>query len=152
MLKYSHVALKITNLKEPTGRDVTKHLGIAPTKIQKVKGHVGTKETLLYIWRLDSPKDQNFAPVVRLEALLDVIAPFSEKLISLDSRYSRLIDLVFHMTPQREDGTINGEFDWFMMSPPLMSKMGAWNLPFSYEKFWYEEKFYKIRMESLLEH
>ena len=138
MLKYSHVALKITNLAEPTGREITEHLGIAPTQVQEGKLHVGTNETLHYTWRLDSPKDHNFAPALRLEALLDVIAPFSERLISLDGKYRRFIDLVFHVTAQRPDGRITGEFDWFTMGPSLMSKMGAWNLLFSYETFWFD--------------
>jgi hypothetical protein len=155
MLRYSHVALKIANLNDSTGREITGYLGVKPTKIQESKirqSRLGeaSKETLHHIWSLESPKNQEFQLGERVEALLETIAPFSSKLISLDSKYRRWIDLVWHTTPQRENGTITGEFDWIMLSPSQMSRMGAWNLQLSYEKFWFEEDFYKKRLESKL--
>jgi hypothetical protein len=142
MLIQYRVALRIV-LEESTGRKVTEHLGVQPTKIHEAtlrSGKPGGKITVQqkYFWQLDSPKGEIFEPIVRLDALVNLIAPFSEKLISLDSRYRRMVDLVVPRIAQRADGRITGAFDWFMISPSIMSKLGAWDLLLSYETFWFD--------------
>jgi len=80
MLKHSRVALMIL-LKEPTGKKVTEHLEVSPTRIREITLHhsaqiEGKTTTVRHMWELDSPKDQNFEPIVRLDSLIDLIELF----------------------------------------------------------------------------
>ena len=130
MLKNSHVSLVIV-LKEPSGREVTKHLGISPTRILVPKPH--PKIAVRSLWYLDSPQSEGNNSGERLAALIDFITPFSERLISLDSSYSRHISLIFQYTPECVDGRMWADPTGLVISAPNMSKLGAWNLYLTYE-------------------
>jgi hypothetical protein len=82
-------------------------------------------------------------PTARLWGLVDAIRPFSEQLVTLDERWKRWIDIVFHVTPQRAAG-ITGEFDWFRVPASVMKILGEWNLDVSYESFWFNHPDWKV--------
>jgi len=141
MVKYSNVALRIF-LKEPIGHEVTEHLGVSPTLIREstlYSGKIGAepKATIHHTWELHSPKDEDANAGERLAALIDVITPFSERLISLDGTYRRHISLMYHLIPEQRDGSIFGNSIGLGISAPNMSKLGAWNLVFFYEAMWF---------------
>ena len=140
MVQYSHVRLLI--LCDAAGVDIiTQHLGVDPTGTDSKATVPPTKFT--HTWFIDSPNTAaDGEPNTRLQALADSISPFSSQLISLDERYRRFIDIVYHVTPQHVGG-ISGEFDWFRMSSQLMAKLGSWNLDVSYESFWFDHPDWK---------
>lgn len=142
MIKYSHIALIIPLLKgDSTGNNITQHIGISPTRIVEFKSQVNNgddtfREELSYSWYLDSPKNEDYEPVVRLHALMDLIRPCIENIQSLEKPYSSWIDIIFHITPQHPHG-ITGEFNWFRLLSSLMKELGEWNLDLSHEVFWF---------------
>ena len=143
MLKYSHIALIIPLLKgDSTGELITQHLGISPTRIVESKSHVNNgddtfREELSYYWYLDSPRNEDFEPVNRLHALMELIRPFIGNIQSLGSDYSKWIDMIFHVTPQYPHG-ITGEFNWFRLPSSIMKELGEWNIDLSHEVFWFD--------------
>lgn len=154
MIKYSHVALIIQLKDDSIGKVVTDHLGIQPTRIQESKSQVNNgddtfREEISYSWHLDSPKDENFDPTERLGTLMDLIRPVSSKVKSLDSSYSRWIDILFHVTPQHPHGVL-GEFDWFRMPAVFMKELGEWNLDVSYESIWFNHPDWKTPKQNII--
>jgi hypothetical protein len=141
MVTYSHVRLLI--LCDESGLDnIPQQLKIEATGTEKSQCFPPPKE-LTHSWYLDSPiaaSDGN--PTARLEALADAIEPFGDRLVSLDHRYKRFIDIVYHVTPQHVGG-ISGEFDWFSCPALLMSRISGWNLDLSYEAFWFDHPDWK---------
>jgi len=136
MIKYSHVRLII--LCDQTGLElISNHLQTIPTGTEKSESLPPPKE-LTHSWYLDSPVDAAAGnPTTRLEGLADLIEPFGDSLITLDSKYKRFVDIVYHVTPQHVGG-ISGEFDWFSCPAVLMSRISGWNLDLSYESFWFD--------------
>jgi hypothetical protein len=137
MIRYSHVSLLI--LCDAAGVDIiSTHLGCVPSRVDHdPKGEV-PKTGLTHIWRLDSPLGHSDAdPTVRLEALVTVIEPFGDRLLSLDPAYRPFVDIVYHVTPQRLGG-ITGEFDWFRLPAPLIRRLASFNIDVSYESFWFD--------------
>jgi hypothetical protein len=132
VLKSSRVSLVIV-LKEPSGREVTEHLGISPTRILIPEPHPGI--AIRSLWQLDSPINEGPNSAARLEALIDFITPFSERLTSLDRSYSRSISLVFHYTPELLDGRLFADPTGLIVSASNLSKLGAWNLNLAYETY-----------------
>jgi hypothetical protein len=85
-------------------------------------------EQVWHSWSLDSPMSADAGdPTSRLWALIEVIRPSGERLISLDPKWERFIDIVYHVTPQRPSG-ITAEFDWFRMPATMMRILGEWGL------------------------
>jgi hypothetical protein len=153
MILYSHVAL-IIPLAGPSGDAVTEHLGISPTKIRANKGYGrlrngSPEEIMLYAWVLDSPKDVSHEPLVRINALLDAIETFSDRLRSLDKGFRRWIDVVYHVTPQHAHG-ITGEFDWVTLGHQTMGRMARLELMFSYESFWFDHPDWRLTWRKRL--
>lgn len=110
------------------------HVEPSDTKIESEVPPSG----LTHTWMLDSPLDATQGdPTTRLESLADAIDPFAEKLVALDDRFRRFIDIVYHVTPQHVGG-ISGEFDWFRCPADLMRRISGWNLDVSYEMFWFD--------------
>lgn len=141
MIRYSHVALLIP-LSEPSGREVSEHLGVTPTMVRESTGHQSGPDGLLvpytsHTWQLDSKKDVSHQPVARIEALLDEVELFSERLLSLDPKFHRWIDMVFHVTPQHPHG-VTGEFDWLSLPHQTMGRLSRLQLDLSYESFWFD--------------
>jgi hypothetical protein len=136
MIKYSHVRLLIL-CDEKGVEEISQHLGIGPAEVKSSDSGNPPPTGLTHVWCFDSPKSTDCEPTTRLESLADAIEPFADKLLSLDSRYPRFIDIVYHTTPQHVGG-ITGEFDWFRCPAPLMSRLGRWNLDLSYETFWFD--------------
>ena len=96
------------------------------------------KEQVHYTWTLHAPMSaEQGDPTAHLWSLVEVIRPFADRLMALDERWKRWIDIVYHVTPQRADGII-GEFDWFRVPAAMMKELGAWNLDVSYEVFWFD--------------
>ena len=93
---------------------------------------------LTHTWMLDSPLDATQGdPTTRLESLADAIEPIADKIVTLDDRFRRFFDIVYHVTPQHVGG-ISGEFDWFRCPADLMRRISGWNLDVSYEMFWFD--------------
>lgn len=136
MIKYSHVRLLI--LSDETGLDeIQRHLTIEPSSKSKSEC-LPPPPFLTHSWILDSPVDvSNGNPTARLEALADLIEPFGSQLKSLDPKYKRHIDIIYHVTPQHVGG-ITGEFDWFYCPATLMARISSWDLSLSYESFWFD--------------
>jgi len=140
MIRYSHVALMIP-LFEPSGKEVSECLGATPTSIRESKIHLRGSTGALephacYTWMLDSDKDATHPPTVRLHALLDKIEKFADRLLLLDPKYQRWIDILLHVTPQHPHG-IMGEFDWITLPPEMMGRMARLQLKLSYEVMWF---------------
>jgi hypothetical protein len=142
MIRYSHVSLLVLCKTKPEADLVTEHLGIQPSRVREDKSQrwskeAGHSEMISYTWVLDSPKSAEEAdPTGRLVALADVIEPFGERLLSLNTEFRRFVDVVYHVTPQHPNG-ITGEFDWFRMPAVLMRRVASWNLDVSYLAFWF---------------
>jgi hypothetical protein len=137
MVRYSHVSLLI--LCDEAGVDIiSAHLGRNPSRVD----HDPTKEVpetgLTHTWRLDSPIGHSDAdPTQRLDALVTLIEPFGERLLTLDTGYRRFVDIIYHVTPQHVGG-ITGEFDWFRLPAPLIRRLASFNIDVSYESFWFD--------------
>ena len=142
MIRYSHVSLMIYCKDRSEADLISQHLGTQPSRLRedKLKRGVqepGHSEVGSSFWILDSPKSAETAdPTGRLFALADSIEPFSERLLTLDPRFHRFVDVVYHLTPQHASG-ITGEFDWLRMPAALMRRYAAWELGVSYEVFWF---------------
>jgi hypothetical protein len=143
MIRYSHASLLVLCKAKSEPDMITSYLGIQPSRVRedRVKGwnkEAGHSETISHTWMLDSPKNAEQAePTGRLAALADAIEPFGGQLLSLDTRFRRFVDVVYHVTPQRPE-SITGEFDWFHMPAVLMRRFADWNLDVSYEAFWFD--------------
>ena len=133
---------------------ITDHLGIEATEVRqscpRVRQPDGTMaEQLWHAWSLDSPMAADAGDATsRLWALIEVIRPSGERLISLDPKWKRFIDIVYRVTPQRPDG-IAGEFDWFRVPATMMRILGEWGLDVSYEVFWHNHPDWKRPKRSL---
>ena len=141
MIRYSHVSLVIT-LDAGGPEEVSAHLGVDPSRIMEwisnERQDDGTfKEVKRRNLVLDSPKGIEADPTARLAALADLIEPFAVRLASLDLRFRRWIDIVFHVTPQHPHG-VKGEFDWFRLPAPLMKRLASWDIEVSFERFWFD--------------
>ena len=136
MIQYSHVSLLI--LCDAEGlKVINEKLGVEPSEVKHEPGEESLPTGLTHTWKLDSPIGAEANPTQRLAALADLIEPFADKLVALDSRFPRFIDIVFHVTPQHVCG-ITGEFDWFECPAPLMKRISGWDLDLSYESFWFD--------------
>lgn len=142
MIKYSHVSLLI--LCKAEGVDIiSAHLGCNPSRIDHVSQEGVPKTGLTHTWRLDSPLGHSDAnPTSRLEALVTMIEPFAERLLTLDTAYQPFVDIVYHVTPQHLGG-IMGEFDWFSLPAPLIRRLASFNIDVSYESFWFDHPEWK---------
>jgi hypothetical protein len=142
MIRYSHVSLFIPcALADAT--QITAQLGVNPSEvkewtIQSWEPSGTMKEEAQHTWTLHSPmtSDQG-VPTARIWSLVEVIRPFAKRLVALDERWNRWIDIVYHVTPQRAGG-ITGEFDYFSVPATMMKLLGSWNLGVSYESFWFD--------------
>jgi hypothetical protein len=153
MIRYSRVSLLIPC--EANEADaISAHLGIQPTEVRQSRPRVrqpdGTMaEELWHTWSLDSPMSADAGdPTSRLWALIEVIRPSGERLISLDPKWKRFIDIVYHVAPQSPDG-ITVEFDWFRVPAIMMKILGEWGLDVSYEVFWHNHPDWKPPKRSL---
>jgi hypothetical protein len=141
MVLHSHVSFVVL-LSDPEGADVTSHLGVSPTEIKKTtvqtnREDSAPEETTVYSWHLASPKDASFELTDRLTALIELIAPLSPRILSLQPSYKRWIDVLYHVAPDKP-GRLTGEFFWFVLQPALMSQLGACKLNISHEIFWFD--------------
>lgn len=134
MIKHSHVSLTIVC--DAAGVDIiSKHLGCRPSRVDHDPVDDGATS---HAWFLDSPLDHSEAnPTDRLDALVSLMEPFSDKLASLDGAYRPFVDILYHVTPQRANG-ITGEFDWFRLPAPLIRRLASLNVDVSYETFWFD--------------
>jgi hypothetical protein len=147
MIRYSHVAL-IIPLEDSSGEAVTKHLGIVPTGVRESKGLRSSSAGVLvphtsYCWFLDSKKDASYQPIERIHTLLEEIEPFADRLLTLDSKYRRWVDMVFHAVPQHPHG-IMGEFDWLSLPADTMARISRLQLMLSYEVFWFDHPDWRL--------
>ena len=150
MLKYSHVQLSITSPDGPPD-EITRHLGVKPTRVREheytsSKSCKPSEKIRSWSWDLESPKDANHEPCARVEALLDLIKPFSERLCSLDPKFKRSIDCLFHCTHQAGE-PITGQFDWLMLGPEQLKRMADLGVMFGYETMHFDEKWYDEHMK-----
>jgi hypothetical protein len=136
MIRYSYVRLMI-HFEPGRSAEVSTHLGVQPSGIIEPE-----PEDKCGTWYLDSPKDIDSDPTARLHALADAIEPFADRLMSLDAKFHRGIDVLYHTTPQHSHG-VTGEFDWFQMPAALMRRFSAWNLDLSYETIWFDHPDWK---------
>ena len=136
MIRYSHVSLII--LCDTIGvQEITDRLGRAPSRVDHDPEQEPPQTGLTHTWRIDSPLgDADADPTGRLVALLNVIEPLGPKIASLDKRYSRWIDIIYHVTPQHFSG-VTGEFDWFQLPKDLIKKLAVLDIDLSYETFWF---------------
>ncbi len=148
MVRYSHVALTIL-VEDPGGKEVSQYLGVLPTCVRESKGFRRNRSEApleaytSYTWSFDSKKDISHQPIVRIHALLDEVELFSERLLSLDAKYHRWIDMLFHVTPQHSHG-ITGEFDWLSLPPKTMERIAKLQLSLSYEVFWLDHPDWRL--------
>ena len=142
MIRYSHVSLIILCETIAVADSISVHLQIKPSRVREDKTQSwseehGHKEKITYAWMLDSPKSATDGdPTARLYALAELIEPFGEKLLTLDAKFKRWIDVLYHVAPQHPHG-ITGEFDWLRMPATLMKRLANLNLDVSYEAFWF---------------
>ena len=98
--------------------EITSHLGMEPSEVVESRPRVRQPdgkmaEEVWHTWTLHSPiSSDEHGPIPRLWALADFIEPFGDRLLSLDQRWKRWIDILYHVTPQRAN-SIAGEFNWF---------------------------------------
>jgi hypothetical protein len=142
MVRYSHVSLLVLCDAADAGV-ITAHLGVAPSCVRKstsqsVQAGGTVAEDAHHTWVLDSPLSAEAGdPTDRLWALAEVIQPFGDRLLALDARFPRWVDILYHATPQHPHG-VTGEFDWFRMPAELMKFFASWGLDVSYEVFWFD--------------
>ncbi len=142
MIRYSHVGLFIV-CDETDVSAITEHLGCAPTKVDYEPSDPIRSTGLTHTWRLDSPQSHSDGdPTARLEALLNIVEPFGDRLKTLDPRFSPWVDILFHVTPQRPHG-VSGEFDWFRLPAPITKRLASLNLGLSYETIWLDHPDWK---------
>jgi hypothetical protein len=147
MVRYSHVRLCIPCTIEEAPH-ISSQLGLEPSQVVNSqfwsRQHDGTmKENIQYTWALNFPMSaEQGDPTARLGALIELIRPFSDRLLALDQSWKRWIDILFHVTPQRSS-SILGEFDWFCVPSPMMKELGAWDLSISYEMMWFNHPDWK---------
>ena len=136
MIKYSHVRLAIFCNAESVDH-ITRQLGVKPSHTKKIERDALPAIELSHAWCLDSPLGVEGELTARLRALVDAIEPFADKLVSLDARFTRAIDILYHVTPQHVGG-ITGEFNGFLCPAELMSRISGWKLGLGYETIWFD--------------
>lgn len=142
MILRSHVSLLILCDAEGVG-NITLHLEKSPDRVEDNVAELGPDVAFTHTWILDSPLSHAEAnPTGRLKALVDVIEPYREKLLTLDPKYPLSVDIVYHITPQHAHG-ITGEFDWFSLPASLIKRLAALDLKVSYESFWFDHPEWK---------
>ena len=147
MIRYSSVSLIIPCKAEEVAA-ISGHLDFEPSEIRewrstRQQSDGSMKDMIHHNWALHSPLSASQGdPTARLFALMEVIRPFSARLVTLDTRWHRWIDIVYHVTPQRPS-SITGEFDWFRLPAVMMKLLGEWNLDVSYESFWFDHPDWK---------
>jgi hypothetical protein len=120
---------------------ITARLGTEPSEIIKSESKLrqpdGTMaDKIGHSWVVHSPMSaESGDPTARLWTLVEVIRPFAERLVALDTTWYRWINIVYWVTPLRPT-SVYGEFDWFRMPASLMKILAEWNLNLSYEVFW----------------
>ena len=153
MITYSHVAL-IVSLGHESGQGVTQHLGLSPTKIREStmqrRDDAGVMRPVGgALWMLNSPMDASHQPLERIHSLLDLVEPIGDRIATLDVKYSRWIDMVFHVRLRSEQGI---DFDWLSLPHQTMHRISTLRLNLSYEVFrfnhsqvrpWYKRFFAK---------
>ncbi len=142
MIRYSHVSLLIPC--DAAGVDlISAHLGCSPSRVDHDPNEEVPETGLTHTWRIDSPLGHSDAdPTGRLDALLGMMEPFGERLLTLDTAYRRFVDIMYHVTPQ-DLGGISGEFDWFRLPASLIRRLAAFNIDVSYESFWFDHPEWK---------
>ena len=142
MIRYSRVSLLIP-CELSDAALITEHLGVSPSEVaastETARRSDGTMtEEVKHAWTLHAPMTADQGdPTARIWSLVEVIRPFANRLVGLDTRWNRWIDVLYHVTPQRAGG-INGEFDWFRVPAGMMKLLAEWNLDISYESFWFD--------------
>jgi len=149
MLKYSSVKLSIS-CSDGLPEAITHHLGVEPTSVDEHEFNSGKpgepiEKIKSWYWNFESPKDADYNPCARVEALLDAIAPFADRLKNLAPSNGRGINCLFHCTHPAGE-TINGLFDLLILKPDQLKRMGELNLTFGYEIMHFEEKWYEEHM------
>jgi len=152
MILRSHICLWI-NCKAEEASEITAQLGIEPSEIRECPitqrqpdGTMAQKDC--HAWVMNSPMSAEAGdPTARLSALAEVIRPFGDRLVSLDPRWRRWIDIAYWVTPQRPTG-ITGEFNWFRLPVKLMKDLSNWELHLSYEVFWHDHPNWKVPRKS----
>lgn len=147
MIRYSRVSLLIP-CELADAAQITERLGVSPSEVAEsrpmIRQHDDTmKEQVCHTWSLHAPMTAEQGDrTARLWSLVEVIRPFADRLVALDGKWNRWIDIVYHVTPQRAGG-ITGEFDWFRVPATMMKLLGEWNLDVSYESFWFDHPEWK---------
>ncbi len=141
MTKYSHFRLSIV-CDEAGLQEVQEHLDVPMSNELVDAGldpeiHDPSAVPFPYHWRLNSPLGAESGSPARFEALVDAIEPFGDRLATLDERFSRLIHILYHNTPQHPHGIL-GEFDMFCTPAKLMPQLAAWNVSVWYETMWFD--------------
>ena len=142
MIRFSRVSLLIgCDASEVAA--ITAHLGVEPSEVAEHlsmarHGDDTFAEKVWHNWVLHSPMSaEQGNPTDRLFALVELIHPFRDRIVSLDSRWHRWVDVLYHVTPQHPHG-VTGEFDWFNLPTTLIKAIADLNLSVSYETFWFD--------------
>lgn len=150
MLKLSHVCLAVTLPMDRTGtpEEITEHLGVRPTSVKRsvltLRSPDGrTKQHAPWTWMLASPEDETRTFQSRVQALLASISPFGDRLRTLDSKFAKSIDCLFHCTFEPPMG-----FDMIMLSTEQLRLLADLNLSFACETVWWTEEAFKQNMKT----
>jgi hypothetical protein len=111
----------------------------SPVTILKCDRADSKQDRVYHYWVIDSPlteKEGNSA--ARLIALVDKLRPISDRLIALDPKWIRTIDIVeTYRIPGLHEQV--PAFDWFRVPATTMKALGEWNVELSYETFWLKQ-------------
>ena len=147
MVRYSRVSLGI-QCELADVPEISAQLGVQPSEVAESMTGIGKPggpiiEKVHHTWRLHSPMSADQAdPTARLAALVEVIRPFADRLISLDVKWKRWIDILYHLTPQCPEG-VAGEFDWIYLPAATLKLLADWGLGVGYETFWFNHPDWK---------
>src|SRR5687767_4198193 len=110
MLLQSRVILAIQCSDPGDAATISSHLGVQPTRVEEHRPRVRQANgemvvTPFYAWTLDSPTPaEEGDATARLLGLVELIRPFGERLVTLDPKWVRYIDICYRRTPQEPSG------------------------------------------------
>jgi hypothetical protein len=135
----SDVRLSIHCRDSAEADEITSLLGVRPSAV--VDPHFrripGWEPMECKIWSFDSPIPTGGGDATtRLQALVESIRPFADKLASLDPKWKRYILVGYHAAPFTPNGFV-GEFDSFNLPAAIARQLGEWKLDLAYEVIWH---------------
>lgn len=125
---YKHSIVRLSIFRSGLNADeISKRLGIRPSPW-------GSSET----WTLESPKDHTCGLASRIDALLDLLSPISDRLEAVAG--TKLLTCVYYFSFDPQDSSTAYLNEWFRLTSQMMSRLSQLRIEFSHEIFLADEE------------